>query len=305
VTLPNQAIDALQVVAGKSKMVEIHNVGRLRTIEQSQHYSLAEVGRNRRHAQIDVAARDAQPDSTVLRQPLLRDIEPRHDFDARGDRGLKALGRRQHVVKHPIDAEAHHQFFFENFDVDITRAILDRLRQDTVDEFDYRRRVVRLEQVQRLRRELTRDHVETLFLEIDHQIFSRRRRGLVVCAIDRFRDYFGGRDQRVDLRAVEDSQIVERFVIGRIGNRNRHDAVDARERQQPILLRVVDWNLGNEDRVERVLVDMRLKRHPIFLRERTRKALRLERAHLDQHVGQFLAGLLALARFVEVLRRDP
>src|SRR5208282_3138854 len=65
------------------------------------------------------------------------------------------------------------------------------------------------------------------------------------------------------------------------------------------------WNLRDKNRVERMLVDMGLERQPVFLRERARQALRLQRAHLDQHVGQLLAGLLALARLVEVLRRDP
>src|SRR5208282_5888346 len=65
------------------------------------------------------------------------------------------------------------------------------------------------------------------------------------------------------------------------------------------------WNLRDKNRVERMLVDMGLERQPVFLRERARQALRLQRAHLDQHLGQFLAGLLALARLVEVLRRNP
>ena len=50
---------------------------------------------------------------------------------------------------------------------------------------------------------------------------------------------------------------------------------------------------------------MRLEGQPVFLRECARQALRLQRAHLDQHVGQLLPGLFALARLVEILRRDP
>src|SRR5271155_1899350 len=50
---------------------------------------------------------------------------------------------------------------------------------------------------------------------------------------------------------------------------------------------------------------MRLERQAVFLGQRACESLRLERAHLDQHVGQLLAGLLALPRLVEVLRRDP
>ena len=50
---------------------------------------------------------------------------------------------------------------------------------------------------------------------------------------------------------------------------------------------------------------MRLERQAIFLRERARQPLRFQRAHLDQHVGQFLARLFALPRLVEILLRDP
>ena len=50
---------------------------------------------------------------------------------------------------------------------------------------------------------------------------------------------------------------------------------------------------------------MRLEGQPVFLRECARETLRLQRAHLDQHVGEFLPGLLALARLVEILRGNP
>src|SRR5262249_17169276 len=70
-------------------------------------------------------------------------------------------------------------------------------------------------------------------------------------------------------------------------------------------LGVVDRDLGNEGGVQRMLIDMSLERQPVFLRQRARQPLRLQRAHLDQHVGQLLTGLLALARLVEVLLRHP
>jgi len=50
---------------------------------------------------------------------------------------------------------------------------------------------------------------------------------------------------------------------------------------------------------------MGLEWQPVFLGQRARETLRLERAHLDQHVGQLLPGFLALARLVEILCRDP
>ena len=50
---------------------------------------------------------------------------------------------------------------------------------------------------------------------------------------------------------------------------------------------------------------MGLEWQAVFLRECAREALRLERTHLDQHVGQFLPGLFPLARLVEILGGDP
>ena len=303
--LANQPVKALQVVAGKAEMVEVDGFDRLRAVEQAQHDALAERGRYRRDAQVDVAAGDAQADSAVLRQALLGDIEARHHLDPRGDRRLKALGRRQYVVHHPVHAEAHHHFLFENFNMDVAGAVLDRLRQDAVDELDDRRRIVGTRQVQRLRRQFAGDHVEPLFLEVDHQVLGRGGRRLVVRAVDCFGDYFGRRDQRMNLRAVQDSQVIERFVVGGVGDRHRYRAVGVRQRQQAVFLGVVDRDLRDQNRVERMLIYMGLVWQPVFLRERARQPLRLQRAHLDQHVGQVLAGLLALARFVEVLRRDP
>src|SRR5580704_11765825 len=100
-------------------MVEVYDLYRLRPVQQAQHDTLAERGRYRGHAQVDIAAGDAQPDSAVLRQALLGNIEARHDLDARRDRRLKALGRRQYVVEHSVHAEAYDQLFFEDFNMNV------------------------------------------------------------------------------------------------------------------------------------------------------------------------------------------
>ena len=45
-------------------------------VEEAQHDALAVAGRDRGHANVDGAAGDAQRDAAVLRQALLRDVEP-------------------------------------------------------------------------------------------------------------------------------------------------------------------------------------------------------------------------------------
>ena len=189
--------------------------------------------------------------------------------------------------------------------MDVARAILDRLREQTVDQLDDRRSIFGLKQVERLRGQLARDPIEPHVLEVDHQVPRRGGRGTVVGAVDGLGDNLGGRHDRVDLLAEHQAQIVERLVIGRIGDRYRHPIGVAPDRQQLVLFGVVDRNFEQQFGIERVLVDMGLEGQVIFLGERTREALRLQRAHLDQHVGNFLAGLLALPRRVEILLGDP
>jgi hypothetical protein len=72
-----------------------------------------------------------------------------------------------------------------------------------------------------------------------------------------------------------------------------------------IPLGVVDRHLGDEIVLERVIIDMGLKRQPVFLGERPGEALGFERTHIDQDVGESLAGLFALVRLLEVLGRNP
>ncbi len=272
---------------------------------KSQHDALAECGRNRGDADVDIAARDAQPDAAVLRQPLLGNVEARHHLDARGDRGLNPLGGRDHVVEHPVHAEADDQLALEDLDVNVAGAVLDRLREHPIDELDDRRGVVGLEQVLGLGGQLACHHVEAILVEIDHQLFGGGIAGLIVGAVDGLVDYFRRRDDRKNVRLEQDVQIVQRLVVGRVGDRDRNGAVGAGERQQPVLLGVVDRDLGDQRYVEAVLVDVRLEGEAILLRQGARQPLGLECTHLDQHVSEFLAGLLALAGLVDILRRDP
>src|SRR6266513_2229906 len=85
-------------------------------VEQTKHNLFAEEGRQRGNAKVELAGArvylDPHLDATVLRQELLRDIELRHNLDAR-DQGVAHLQRRMHyIVKHAVNAETNAQFFF-------------------------------------------------------------------------------------------------------------------------------------------------------------------------------------------------
>ena len=116
-------------------------------VEQAQHHAFAVAGRDGRDAHIDRAARDAQTDAPVLRQPLLGDVELGHHLDARDDRRRHRAPRLQRLAQHAVDAQPHHEPVLERLDVDVRGVLLDRLGQQRVDELDDRRIVLALEQV--------------------------------------------------------------------------------------------------------------------------------------------------------------
>src|ERR1017187_9865968 len=89
-------------------------------VEQTQYHAFAMAGRDGRDAHVDGAARNAQADTTVLRQALLGDVELRHDLDARDhQRRDPALLGLQHLAQDAIDPEAHHQPVLERLDMDV------------------------------------------------------------------------------------------------------------------------------------------------------------------------------------------
>src|SRR5262249_46891331 len=123
----DQAIQLAQIVARKTKVVQVDDVDCLSAIEQSQDDTFAEIGRNGRNADVDVATRNPQPDSSILRQALFSDVERRDDFDARSYCGLESFRRFEHIVEHSVDTKPHHHVAFKHLDVDIACAVFDRL----------------------------------------------------------------------------------------------------------------------------------------------------------------------------------
>ena len=87
----------------------------------------------------DAVVREANLDAAVLGQPLFRDVELRHDLDARRD-GIPELHRRGHdVVEQPVDAVPDPQLLLVRFDVDVARTLLDGRHQQHVHQLDDRR----------------------------------------------------------------------------------------------------------------------------------------------------------------------
>src|SRR6266481_10209521 len=95
----------------------------------------------------------------------------------------------RHFLKYAIDAVADLEFVFERLEVNVARAVLDRLVKDEIDETDYRRRVrlrfncslaVSLAQLQRF----------TGFSELLEHFLHARRVGAVIL-LDQLLDLVG------------------------------------------------------------------------------------------------------------------
>src|SRR5690606_18737100 len=120
-------------------------------VEHAHDDPLAEKHGDDAHAQIHLPAADRELDPAVLRQPLLRDIHVREDLDAAEDRGLESadLGRQLRGLEDAVDAIANGELVLVRLDVDVARALVDRLDDDLVDEPDDARLLRHLEEVLR------------------------------------------------------------------------------------------------------------------------------------------------------------
>jgi len=105
-------------------------------LQQTQRNRFAVSRRHRGHADVDVIIVEPHADAAVHRQPLLRDIQVRHDLDARDDRRLEPVELRRHVhlVKHAVNPVPDAQLILHRLDMDICRALTVRFRDNLVHE---------------------------------------------------------------------------------------------------------------------------------------------------------------------------
>ena len=78
-------------------------------VEQPQHDALAVQRRHRRHAHVDLAILQSQPDAPVLRQSALGDVELGHDLESAHHRGGEMRPAETARLQHAVDAIAHAQ----------------------------------------------------------------------------------------------------------------------------------------------------------------------------------------------------
>ena len=106
-------------------------------IEDPHHHLFAERGRQRRQTQLDfVAVRTLRLHAAVLRPALFGDVHPAEDLQTARDGRVHRRRQFVDVVHHAVDAESHVTFVAARFDVDVARALVERVLQQPVDDVD-------------------------------------------------------------------------------------------------------------------------------------------------------------------------
>ena len=109
-------------------------------IENAQHDCFAVNHRNDADAQVDLASGDFQPDTAVLRDALLGDVQMTQDLEARDNRRLEFADLRRNVGfdQHAVNSITHAQLILERLDVNVGGAGFERLGHDLIHELDDR-----------------------------------------------------------------------------------------------------------------------------------------------------------------------
>ena len=141
------AVDHLVVALAHAEVAEANDAAAL--LEEAERNAFAVGSGAGGDADVDVLAVRAYADAAVHGQALLRDVQVRHDLDARNDRGLHALELRWEIdlVEEAVDAVADAQLGLHRLEMDVGRALLVGLRDDLVHEADDRRLLTHRAQV--------------------------------------------------------------------------------------------------------------------------------------------------------------
>ncbi len=134
--LADHLLPARCIFAGETELREIaqQHFG----IEDAHDDLLAEGRRQARDAQLDLlAARRARLDASVLRLALLGHVEPAEDLQAAGHRRHHRRRNLIDLVQHAVDAKADVAAFAPRLQVDVARALFERVLQQPVDDADH------------------------------------------------------------------------------------------------------------------------------------------------------------------------
>ena len=306
-------------------------------------FSPKSVGRHETRKSISLRRavdREADLDAAVLRQPLLGDVQLRHDLQARRDRVAELHRRRHDVVQDAVDAEPDAELLLVRLDVNVARALLNRRHEHQVDEADDRRLAALA---------LERGHVDLfeLFEQLDvvvhdgrgrflerlgdqlerrgareARLLRRRLFGFFRLLLGRLLRHLGGgrrrrvvaldgvgdgrfrRDHRLHVVARHELDVVHGEHVRGIGDGDREGRARPAQRNDLIFLRRV-----RRDQLDDRLIDLELRqvdrRHAVLLAEQRRDLFVGDETELDEIQAELAAiGLLIVQRLLQLGRSD-
>ena len=192
--------------------------------EQTEHYAFTEGRGQGGHAQPRLTPAEGNGDAPVLRQTLFRDVEFRHDFNARHHGGVMGLVQGMALIEHAVQPEAHAGNVAVGFDVDVAGPGAHGLRKDHVDQPDERGLAAVLQQV--LHRVFVEfvDRIDRIAEHVRNAPF--RAGGLAEDPVDDVRDVvFAGKHGPFKAFAEQHPQLLCEKPAGRVADRQRKFAV--------------------------------------------------------------------------------
>src|SRR6185312_7251926 len=283
--------------------------GKISLVENTQYDLLTEQSGKRRDAEVDDLAADLELDASVLRDASLCDVQAGHDLEAR-DESRAHLERRFHYfAKHAVDAIANAQLLLETLEVDVRRALVQRVGENRIDELDDWRFV----DCDCQRRSghlllLFLDHLDVFVTEVDvvektlHSDVSHRFFG--IHSLDHRAQSVLASDHGIYVRARAELQIVDDANVRRVRHRHVQHTTFALERKHEMLNRDLGGNEPNERGI-----DVRLCKIDggdlVLTREQTSERQLLDHSQLDERVAESPAvAALFLQRLRELFTGD-
>jgi hypothetical protein len=254
----------------------------LSAVEEAQHDLLAVGRRQDRDPKIDRLLPEPDGDAPVLRCPPLGDVEPAHDLQARGHGRLHVLRQRRQLTHDTVDTRPHEQLVRMRFDVDVGCPVLDRSRQERVDEIDRRGARGHVLDVFESRR------LEPLGLGVGHTQLDPPPVDALEHDFELVRIDHG----QAEARAQCEAEVVGDSQVRRVGDREQQDVIgDEPDRER---LRAARHVLGKHR--YGLWIDLRVceiqQLEPVLLRQCPRNLPIRHEAELDQNLAEPLPRLL-------------
>src|ERR1700730_7436753 len=276
----------------------------VRLVEQTHDDFFADQAGADRDAEVHLAAlAQLELDAAVLREAALGDVELGHDLHAADDRCLQLHRRLHRLVEHAVDAVADAEVLLVRLDVDVARALLDRVEQDQVHELDHWRILRALLDIEDVLLVLGVVDLDLVLVDPLHHLVVRGT-ALGVVLLQALLDRLLGGDHHLDVVAGEELDVVDGVDVGGVAHRQDQRGAGAVDRDALVLLGHV---LRNE--LDHLEVDVELfeidRGDAVLLGEEARELALLDETELGEVVADAAARLLLLVLgLLQLLQRD-